>query len=480
MKNSKFQEIAITAVKPHPQNPRLGDFQSEDGFQDLIKSIEEKGILTPLIVNSTQSEDGREREYVILAGHRRHAAAVDLGFTSLPALVHDLSDDAAFDLLMLENLNRDDLDPLEECRVIAELKARYKLNDKQAAEKLSKSAAWVRMRQNLLDLPELLKEPLRDHSLALTTAQLVLSLPAELKEAGAELVADQELNFGKPLSFEQAKGVLQDELLEPWEAKKSWDEQRSKVIDAATKELGALSRVELGSPNVRWEELSWRNPSLVAAKDFLNRGEMVDGLDYEGTRWLHLAQKHNAPVHVHCINGEPWLSVDRALIEQSEKVIYEAHRAAHKTLNDPDAGDARRADAEKILKEELWLNLHVKSSAPLSSDDVEEEAEQAQEQDDLDGLQDGYDVEPPEQTAPFQIQNAPQPPEGYEEATNGLEALLLYLEKALENIQEQLTAGNLTDGRMIALEAVQGFIEKTLSLYEAGDGFNDSLSSDEA
>ena len=133
--------------------------------------------------------------YLIVAGERRWRASRMAGLTEVPVIVKDVTDEQAMELALVENLQREDLDPVEEAAGIRELMTRCDLTQEQAARKLGKSRSALANSLRLLSLPETVLELLKSGFITIGHAKVVLGLPTpELQEEAAQVIADNQLN----------------------------------------------------------------------------------------------------------------------------------------------------------------------------------------------------------------------------------------------------------------------------------------------
>ena len=133
--------------------------------------------------------------YLIMAGERRWRASRMAGLTEVPVIVKDVTDEQAMELALVENLQREDLDPVEEAAGIRELMTRCDLTQEQAARKLGKSRSALANSLRLLSLPETVLELLKSGFITIGHAKVVLGLPTpELQEEAAQMIADNQLN----------------------------------------------------------------------------------------------------------------------------------------------------------------------------------------------------------------------------------------------------------------------------------------------
>ena len=162
--------LRIADIEPNRSQPRV--IFDEESLQELADSIKEVGVIQPIIVR-TQTMGG----YQIVAGERRWRAAQIAGLTEIPVIIKDLSDREMAELALIENLQREDLDAVEEAEGYRHLMTEYSMTQEQVAERVGKSRPAVANSVRLLELPEEVLELLRKGSLAAGHARALLALP---------------------------------------------------------------------------------------------------------------------------------------------------------------------------------------------------------------------------------------------------------------------------------------------------------------
>jgi ParB family transcriptional regulator, chromosome partitioning protein len=167
------KELPIDQVFPNPDQPRTA--MGEDGIADLADSIKQVGVLQPVIVRP------RDAGYQIIAGERRWRAARAAGLESIPVRIMHADETQALELALIENLQRQDLNPVEEARGYRRLLSEYDMTQAELAEKVSKSRSAITNALRLLDLPEDVQELLYNCRLSAGHARAVLSVPDEEK-----------------------------------------------------------------------------------------------------------------------------------------------------------------------------------------------------------------------------------------------------------------------------------------------------------
>ncbi|MFH1361665.1 MAG: ParB/RepB/Spo0J family partition protein, partial [bacterium] len=167
--------IDINAVIPNPRQPR--HTFTEESLKELAASIEEQGIIEPIL---TRMRDG---QYELVAGERRLRAAKLAGLTNVPAIVKEFSDEQSLELALIENLQREDLNPMDEAEGYAQLVKEFSLTQEAVAKKVGKSRATVANLLRILALPETIKNSLRSQEISYGHARAILSA----EDAGRQL-----------------------------------------------------------------------------------------------------------------------------------------------------------------------------------------------------------------------------------------------------------------------------------------------------
>ena len=186
--DTRIETLPLREIEPDPGQPRK-TFDDET-LAELSASIAEHGLLQPIAVRPKPSGG-----YLIVAGERRWRACRMAGLTEVPVIVKDVTDEQAMELALVENLQREDLDPVEEATGIRELMTRCDLTQEQAARKLGKSRSALANSLRLLSLPETVLELLKSGFITIGHAKVVLGLPTpELQEEAAQMIADNQLN----------------------------------------------------------------------------------------------------------------------------------------------------------------------------------------------------------------------------------------------------------------------------------------------
>jgi ParB family transcriptional regulator, chromosome partitioning protein len=181
----RVQKVPLARIRPCPLQPRK-DFPP-DALRELADSIREQGIVQPLIVR----EQGDHLE--LIAGERRWRAAQLLGLAEIPVIVRQADDRAVLELALIENLQRENLNPIEEATGYTQLIEQFQLKQEEVAVKVGKSRTVVANSLRLLKLPTAVQNHIRDGRLSVGHAKVILGLPTEKQQRSA---ADRVLREG--------------------------------------------------------------------------------------------------------------------------------------------------------------------------------------------------------------------------------------------------------------------------------------------
>jgi ParB family chromosome partitioning protein len=210
------RDIPIELVHRNPDQPRRHFSEAEIG--ELEASIRDKGILQPILVRPSPRTPG---EYEIVAGERRWRAAQQAGLTAIPALIRVLDDDKAFEIAVVENVQREDLNAMEEAQAYASLMRRMAYTQDKAATAVGKSRSHVANTLRLLQLPE----SVQDHVLfgRLTAGHARAILSAANPEALAQTIVDKGLSVRDAEALAKGKSISPKKASGPRRAAKDTD-----------------------------------------------------------------------------------------------------------------------------------------------------------------------------------------------------------------------------------------------------------------
>jgi ParB family chromosome partitioning protein len=188
------RHLPLADIKPNRLQPRRVFREAQ--LAELAESIREKGVLQPVIVR--RSGQG----YELIAGERRLRACQKLGLERIPALIRQASDQEALEIAIIENLHRDDLNPIEEARGYQELAQKFGLTQEQVSQKVGRERSTVANSLRLLSLSEEIQKMLENGRLSAGHARAILSVDDRRRQLSlAQLIA------GKGLSVREAESL---------------------------------------------------------------------------------------------------------------------------------------------------------------------------------------------------------------------------------------------------------------------------------
>ncbi len=185
---SGLAELPITAIRPNPQQPR--QHFDEEALASLADSVREVGVLQPVLVRNTGPD-----VYELIAGERRWRAARRAGLQTIPAIVRVADDAAMLQHAIVENVQREELNPLEEAAAYQQLIEDFSLTHEEVATRVGKSRATISNTLRLLQLPPAVQRYLKDGSLRMGHARALLGTPDRaFQEHLAKRVVSEDLS----------------------------------------------------------------------------------------------------------------------------------------------------------------------------------------------------------------------------------------------------------------------------------------------
>lgn len=164
-------DIKLDQIRPNPYQPRQKFDQA--ALKDLARSIEKSGVFQPIIVRQPDPEVSR---YEILAGERRYRASKMINNETIPAIIREVTESQMMEIAVMENLQREDLTPLEEAEAYEMLMSNLKLTQAEVSSRLGKSRPYIANYLRLLGLPKQVKDLLQKKRLSMGQARTLLSL----------------------------------------------------------------------------------------------------------------------------------------------------------------------------------------------------------------------------------------------------------------------------------------------------------------
>ncbi len=253
----QVQEILIGCITPSPMNPRKTF--NEDALRELAENIRQQGLLQPITVRheTYKDDEGKvhriENAFEIICGERRYRACKMISTTmKVPCIVRDLSDDEAFDAMVTENLQRQDVDPIEEA-VAFNLLVERGSKPADIAARFGKSLSYVRDRMRLSSLVEPLRQAISSEQLPLRGAYLLARLSTEDQNEFVDDEFDGDVSGGLQLTYNDVTDWLDRHFMNLYRApfqdgktlKESWNPEgklirRCQTCDCNTNNHGCL------------------------------------------------------------------------------------------------------------------------------------------------------------------------------------------------------------------------------------------------
>lgn len=182
--SDKIEDVSLTEISPNPFQPRK--HFDEEKLNELANSIKEHGIFQPIILKPAQ------KGYMIVSGERRYRAAQIVGLKSIPAIIRDYNKDKAQEISLVENLQREDLNAIEEAVAYKHLIRSLELTHEDLAGKMGKSRSYVTNSLGLLNLPEEVQLLLLNKEISPGHARVISKLddPKRMKDLAAKVVSN--------------------------------------------------------------------------------------------------------------------------------------------------------------------------------------------------------------------------------------------------------------------------------------------------
>ncbi len=241
-KEEKVEEVSLNELRPNPYQPRKKF--TEEALAELKESIINHGILQPLIVRKSI------KGYEIVVGERRYRAGKLAGLTSVPVVVRELTEEKMMELALIENLQREDLNPIEEAIAYEKLMNHLQVTQEQLAKQLGKSRPHIANHVRLLQLPKVVQQFISDGELSMGHGRALLGLKDKNK---LSLLVEKVIK--EKMSVRELESLIQ---------------QLNENVSRETK------KTEVVSPFIRAKEESLRNRlgTSVLIKKGKNKGKI--------------------------------------------------------------------------------------------------------------------------------------------------------------------------------------------------------------
>ncbi len=187
--HESVKHIAIDLISPNKYQPRT--IFSEEKIEELARTIHTHGVIQPIVIRTVGEE-----QYEIIAGERRYRAMESLGWKEVPAIIRDLDDKETASIALIENLQREELTPIEEAYAYKQLLDLHQLTQEALAQRLGKGQSTIANKLRLLKLPEEVQTAIMDKEISERHARALISLKEpDLQIELCHVVIEEQLNI---------------------------------------------------------------------------------------------------------------------------------------------------------------------------------------------------------------------------------------------------------------------------------------------
>jgi len=201
-KDGQLVKLPVEWLQRGKYQPRRE--MDNEALEELANSIKAQGVMQPIVVRPVQNPSNEKVRYEIVAGERRWRATQLAGLDTIPAVVRDVTDDAAIAMALIENIQRENLNPIEEAFALQRLKDEYELTHQEVADAVGKSRVTVTNLLRLMTLKDEVRRMLERGDLEMGHARALLSLKEDAQRDAAKIVV------GKGLSVRQTEALVRN------------------------------------------------------------------------------------------------------------------------------------------------------------------------------------------------------------------------------------------------------------------------------
>lgn len=244
-----ISQLKVSSITPNKSQPRK-KFDSAK-LKELKDSIKEKGIIQPIVVRSV------EGGYELIAGERRFRAIKELNYEHVPAIIKEVSDADSLELSLIENIQREELNPVEEANAYKELTERFKFSQDEISKAVGKDKSTISNTLRLLTLPRLIQDYISENTISMGHAKAILSLPTERAK-----IRFAKRVLKKDLSVRQTEELIKLRLQRPTRKTKPKDAHLARIEEELQHHLGTRVRVVHGKKRGKIEIFYYTNEDL--------------------------------------------------------------------------------------------------------------------------------------------------------------------------------------------------------------------------
>lgn len=216
VKDTALKNIPVDKIEPNPNQPRE-EFDPEK-MEELTQSIQNQGVIEPVVLQPEQNDS-----HTLIAGERRWRAACQAELESIPAIIKDVTAEQSLSVALIENIQRENLNSIEEAQAYNQLKEKQDLSQEEVAKLVGKNRTTIANRLRLLNLPDTIKDALIDEDISPGHARALLSIGEdEQKEKVLEKIIENDLNV------RQAENLIKSRKSEDKKENKDSGKQKTK------------------------------------------------------------------------------------------------------------------------------------------------------------------------------------------------------------------------------------------------------------
>jgi len=259
VKSESIGKLKVSSIIPNKLQPRK-KFDATK-LTELKNSIKEKGIIQPIIVRPT--DDGG---YELIAGERRFRAVKELGYDEIPVIIKEVSDADSLEMALIENIQREELNPVEEASAYMELMNKFKFSQDEISKAVGKDKSTVSNTLRLLTLPKLLQDYIADNLITMGHAKAILSLPTERPK-----IRFAKRIIKRNLSVRQTEELIKQRLEKKSKKVKTKDDNLVHLEEGLQHYLGTRVRITHGKKRGKIEIFYYSNEDLDRVLDLIKK-----------------------------------------------------------------------------------------------------------------------------------------------------------------------------------------------------------------
>ena len=234
-RDGQLKHLPVEFIQRGKYQPRRD--MNQEALEELANSIRAQGVMQPIVVRKI----GADR-YEIIAGERRWRASQLAGLDTVPVVIRDVPDEAAIAMALIENIQREDLNPIEEAIALSRLQQEFELTHQQIADAVGKSRATVTNLLRLMSLRDDVQRLLEHGDLEMGHARALLSLAPELQVSTAQQVVSKSLSVRQTESL--VRKLLEEKSAAPTEKSVTADADIKRLQDSLAEKVGAVVMIQ--------------------------------------------------------------------------------------------------------------------------------------------------------------------------------------------------------------------------------------------